>query len=98
MSRPPSRSAPAYVEIVERVPYEQLGAAIESGYLRPNEVRINGTPIACPAEDEVIVVHAVEIGGDFEDGLVKVTLTMWARHVKIGHEHIEPGGSTHPTS
>lgn len=93
--RPPARSRPAFVEIVERVPYEKLGDAIESGIIRPNEIRINGTPILCPAEDEVIQVHAVQIGGspdNVEDQLVKVTLTMWARHVRMCHEHIETDG------
>jgi hypothetical protein len=88
--RPPARSAPAYVEIVERVPFEKLGDAIENGIVRPNEIRINGTPILCPNDQETIEVHSMSLGGDFEDGLVRVTVTMWARHVRIGHEHIEP--------
>jgi hypothetical protein len=88
--RPPARSAPAFVEIVERVPYEKLGDAIENGIIRPNEIRINGTPILCPRDEQVVEVHSMKIGGD--DDLVKVTLTMWARHIRIGHEHIEPEG------
>jgi hypothetical protein len=94
MTRPPSRSKPAFVEIVERVPYEKLGDAIDSGIVRANEIRINGTPILCPKEEEVITVHEIQIGAgaDYEDALVKVTLTMWARHVRIGHEHIETDG------
>jgi hypothetical protein len=86
--RPPARRAEAaYVEIVERVPFDQLGTAVERGIVMPTEVRINGAPLLCPKDDPV-EIHTIRIGED----AVKVTLTLWARMIKVGHEHVEGEG------
>jgi hypothetical protein len=84
-----NRSEPAYIEIVERVSGAHTQAEAErrtAGYIRPNLVRVNGTPLACPA-GEGIYVHAINV----DDGdVLKVTLTLFARHVTI---HAEPGAA-----
>lgn len=77
------RPEAAFVEIVERRtasydPDERGPRAT----IRPNEVRINGTPLLVP-NDEQIVVHETRID---DDDLVRVTLTMWVRRVVIGQE------------
>lgn len=72
----------AIIEIVERrkKPAEDSpGASLVS----PNEVRINGRQILMP-QDEPITVHEVR-----SDGVVKVTLTLFARRIFIGHEDVD---------
>lgn len=79
------RPAPALIEIVERVRGTSADAAAldaVAGYIKPNEVRINGVPIAVPA-DESIQVHEIGLRAD---DLVRVTLTLFARRVIIGAE------------
>lgn len=72
----------AYIEIVERTP------RLNDKIIVPNEVRINGTPLLCP-EDGEIVVHEVSTGR--YDG-VKVTLTLYARCVEYKQEKEQSHG------
>lgn len=76
------RAEPAFVEIVERVPAGRDIDTTTRGFIRPNEVRINGIPLAVP-RDNAITVHKVDLG---DDDVVKVTLTLFARRVFIGGE------------
>ncbi len=81
--RPPLRGQPAYVEIVERKP--QYDSDSENGaehLIRPNEVRINGTPLLIPS-GETVKVHDLSLS---ESGCVQVTLTLWARRVVVESE------------
>lgn len=84
------RAEPAFVEIVERVPAGHDVDKITGGYIKPNEVRINGIPLACP-RDHTIQVHEIDLGAD---DVVQVTLTLFARRVLIGGESADevPGG------
>ena len=66
----------AYIEIVERTP------RLNDKIIVPNEVRINGTPLLCP-EDGEIVVHGVATGSRTP---VEVTLTLYARCVEYKQE------------
>lgn len=75
----------AVVEIVERrnPPTGDLADEL----VVPNEVRINGQPLMCPA-DHPVKVHPVTVG----DGeLVLATLTLVARRIVVGAEW--PDGS-----
>jgi primosomal protein N' len=87
---------PAYIEIVERVPADQLEQFEDAGYLVPNEVRIEGIPLAVPY-GEGIEVHGIVIPTDKapSDGnaIAKVTLTLFARVIHMGHEAQQPGDS-----
>lgn len=49
------RAEPAFIEIVERHPALDVDKAT-GGYITPNEVRINGIPLACP-RDHAVLVH-----------------------------------------
>jgi phosphoglycolate phosphatase-like HAD superfamily hydrolase len=72
----------AVIEIVERRKQpaaDSVGASI----VVPNEVRINGQRIAIP-QGEPITVHDMS-----SDDVVKVTLTVFARRIFIGHEDID---------
>lgn len=66
----------ALIEIIERTD------SPDPGFIVPNEIRINGTPLYCP-DDEPITVHEMEI--ESRD-VVKVTLTLLAKRVTIGAE------------
>lgn len=77
------RAEPAFVEIVERFPKNWPLPDGVSGYIKPNEVRINGTPLAVPREER-ITVHKIDLAAD---DVVQVTLTLFARRVVIGAEH-----------
>ncbi len=70
------------IEIIEYVDDDDRSGA--AGIVRPQEVRINGKPVLAP-KDNPVVVHELAIGGD---GVVKVTLTVFARLVKIGQETV----------
>jgi hypothetical protein len=77
------------IEIVEPVPtgYRASGGG---SVVLPKEIRINGTPVLAPANDPVIL-HEIEIGsGD----VVKVTLTLYARTVRVGHEEVSDSGDS----
>lgn len=83
----PNHSEPALIEIVERVPNTSDQVDAESrtcGYIKPNEVRINGIPLAVP-QGEPIKVHSVVIDSD---DVLKVTLTLFARRIVMGAEPI----------
>lgn len=77
-----TKPQPALIEIVERNGPEYDPERPGTGVIRPNEVRINGTPLLVP-RDETITVHEVEVGAD---ALLKVTLTVFARRVSMGPE------------
>jgi hypothetical protein len=94
---PPARNpVPAYIEIVERVPAHRLEHFEETGYLIPNEVRIEGIPLAVPRGED-ITVHGIVLPTDKAptdgDAIAKVTLTVFARVVHMGHEAQRPGDS-----
>jgi hypothetical protein len=74
------------IEIIERttpdaMDYHENGA----GILKPNEMRINGTPVYVSA-DHPLIVHEIDLRDRDE---VKVTLTLFARLVHIGAESTE---------
>lgn len=73
----------AVIEIVERRKRPEQDSAGAS-LVVPNEVRINGQQILLP-DNEPIVVHDI-VGDD----VVKVTLTVLARRIFIGHEDVDP--------
>lgn len=56
-------------------------------FIVPNEIRINGHPVLAPA-DQPVIVHETSI--DSHDA-VRVTLTLYARRVTIGHEQRNDG-------
>lgn len=66
----------AYIEIVERTPRPSDKVIV------PNQVRINGTPLLTPPDQE-IVVH--EVTTSLHEP-VKVTLTLFARRVEFKSE------------
>lgn len=67
----------AVIEIMEK-----CRSGESQSVIIPNEIRINGTPVAAPA-DHPVVVHEISMnGGD----LVQVTLTLFAKRVTIGAE------------
>lgn len=70
----------AVIEVIESGP----GGQNESGVVKPNEVRINGVPVLCPA-DEFIEIEGLEYDPRKlkEDGLI-VKLRVFARQVVIG--------------
>ncbi|MET8430140.1 hypothetical protein [Nocardia sp. NPDC004860] len=70
----------ADIEIIEKTSRASRDGA--GGIVTPNEIRINGKPVLAPADDPVIV-HGVTMNAHEP---VKVTLTLFARIVKIGHE------------
>ena len=72
----------AVVEIYERGgnPLPDVGPG---SLLQPNEVRLNGVSLFCPA-DSPPVVERIGLGPDGEP-LVRVNLTVWARRVVIDH-------------
>lgn len=69
------------IEIVERVP---AGADPDAGpgFIVPNEIRINGTPVLAP-KDYPVRVHDIQIDGTEP---VQVTLTLFARRVVVQAE------------
>ncbi|MFJ3839459.1 hypothetical protein ACIPY6_28685 [Streptomyces sp. NPDC090054] len=70
----------AVIEIIEKgaTTDDTTGGSV----IVPNEVRINGQPLLASADDPVIV-HAIKSNGD---GLVRVTLTLFARRVIFAAE------------
>jgi hypothetical protein len=92
-----SRPEPAFIEIIERVPDTETleqAEAKTAGYIKPNEVRINGIPLAVPVS-ELIEVHAIQVGAD---DVLQVTLTLFAKRVTIGAEpRVVGGGGDSPT-
>lgn len=70
----------AYIEIVEKGAPEFDPDLPGSGVIRPNEIRINGTPLLCP-HNETITIHEINVDGD---DVVRVTLTLFARRVVFG--------------
>ncbi|MFC4373354.1 hypothetical protein ACFO5K_04515 [Nocardia halotolerans] len=68
------------IEIIEYADTDDRSGA--AGVVRPQEIRINGKPVLSP-KDNPVVIHELAIGGD---DVVKVTLTVFARLVKIGLE------------
>ncbi|SLG39827.1 Uncharacterised protein [Mycobacteroides abscessus subsp. abscessus] len=71
------------IEIIERTRDESRDGG--HGIVVPNEIRINGKPVLAPA-DTPVVVHGMEIG---KHEPVRVTLTLFARVVKVSHETVE---------
>lgn len=84
-----NRPAPAFVEIVERGHPGYDEADPRSGYIKPNEVRINGVPLAVP-RGEQIEVHGVQMNDTTGDDVLKVTLTIFARKVVLGPDEPTP--------
>lgn len=74
----------AVIEIIERgkTTDDTLGGSV----IIPNEIRINGHPVAAPA-DKPVIVHEVSMTGD---ELVQVTLTLFARRISIRAEGDQP--------
>jgi hypothetical protein len=68
------------IEVIEYTDTDDRSGA--AGVVVPREVRINGKPVLVPREAP-IVVHEMVIG---DREAVQVTLTVFARLVKIGHE------------
>lgn len=75
----------AIIEIIEKGAKtdDTLGGSV----IIPNEVRINGQPLLCSA-DEPVTVHEVST---LADQMVRVTLTLIARRVSIRAEHDTEG-------
>lgn len=71
----------AVIEIVEKGASTDGKTGVYT-IVAPTEVRINGIPLLCSA-DEPIVVH--EISTKYPDA-IRVTLTLFARRVFIGAE------------
>lgn len=84
-----NRARPALVEIVERRHNTTSQAEVDrmtgGGYIKPNEVRINGTPVAVPRDSEIFVSELKS-----ENDAVQVSMTMFARRVVVA---AEPGGA-----
>jgi hypothetical protein len=70
----------AVIEIIERgrAADDTLGGSV----IVPNEIRINGHPVAAPA-DKPVIVHEMNVASD---ELVSVTLTLFARRISIRAE------------
>jgi hypothetical protein len=68
------------IEIVEKLKPGQPPPA--HGVIVPNEIRINGSPVLAPADEEVIVHEIKTKPGD----VIKVTLTLFAKRVTISAE------------
>lgn len=68
------------IEVIEYTDSDDRSGA--AGVIVPREVRINGKPVLVPREAPV-VVHEMTIG---EREAVQVTLTVFARLVKISRE------------
>jgi hypothetical protein len=66
----------AFIEIIERTDNPDPQVIV------PNEVRINGIPLLASADDPVEVHGISTLAND----VVRVTLTLFARRVVIGHE------------
>lgn len=66
----------AFIEIIERTNDP------DPKFIVPNEVRINGIPLLASADDPV-EVHGISTQAN---NVVRVTLTLFARRVVIGHE------------
>lgn len=81
--------APAFVEIVERRHPGYNEADPRTGYVKPDEVRINGVPLAVP-RDEQIEVHGVRLNDANGDDVLKVTLTIFARRIVLGPDNPDP--------
>ena len=76
-----SEARGAVIEIVERRK-GPIGNSAGESVIMPNDIRINGQSLLCPA-DQPVIVHGITIG----DGeLVRVTLTLFARRVEIKAE------------
>lgn len=92
-SRGRRRPEPLNIEIVERVLPGTLPRAVEVGLIVPSQVRLDGTPIACPRGEPIVIheiaVNDVESPSHRDQVPVKVSLTLWARSVRIGFEEIE---------
>jgi len=73
----------AVIEIVEK--RRSTSPSPGGDVVIPNEIRINGQPLLCPAESPV-KVHEIEIHGH---DVVLVTLTVFARRVVIAAEEPE---------
>ncbi len=72
--------------VIEIVETNKSGVAGTGGFIKPNEVRINGQKLWAP-EGEPIKVHQIEMNSPDapQDDAVKVTLTLYARRVFVGH-------------
>lgn len=75
MSTSDDRATGCGIEIIER-----CATANPLGVVAPNEVRINGHPVLA---DENITIHETEIIGGRSRDVVRVTLTLFARRVRI---------------
>lgn len=88
----PKRQAPtaAYIEIVERdrTTTDTLGGSV----ITPNEVRINGVPLAVPS-GQSIRVHEMTFGEDRD--VAQVTMTLYVRRLTIAAEgDLDAGGAS----
>jgi len=83
-----SEARGAVIEIVERRK-GPIGDSAGESMIVPNDVRINGQSLLCPA-DHPIIVHGITIN---DGDLVRVTLTLFARRVEIKAE-ADAGGVT----
>ena len=79
----------AVIEIIDPAP----GGAGGRSLVVPKEIRINGRPVLAPA-DAPVVVHEIRVSGDVD--VVQVTLTLFARLVKIGHQDEMAPLAEHP--
>lgn len=82
------------VELIERVLPGQLERALEVGVLIPSEIRLNGQPIKCP-RGEPVTIHEIAVNTSKDPhhsqrDEVKVTMTFWARSVRMAFEEMEP--------
>jgi hypothetical protein len=73
----------AVIEIVEK--RHSKSSPPGGDIVIPNEIRINGQPLLCPA-DTPVKVHEINIQGN---DVVLVTLTVFARRVVIAIEEPE---------
>lgn len=74
----------AVIEIIERG--KTTDGTLGGSVIIPNEIRINGYPVATPA-DKPVIVHEIALASD---ELVCVTLTLFARRVSIRAEGDQP--------
>lgn len=84
------RAEPAFIDIVEA----QKALTVEGtgGYIKPDEVRINGVAVAMP-RGATVFIHDIA-----EDDVPTVTLTLFARRIVIGHKDDVSCASPNPVA
>ena len=73
--------SPVVIEIVEKRK-KPASDSPHNGIIVPNDVRLNGQSLMCSADDPVIVHEMSTASRD----VVKVTLTLFASRVFVGHD------------